>query len=132
LLESEKEETDNEFRLKQIEAELQRIKKRRRKWQEAFANDAISLEELKERMNEEKKKEEALMEELEAFNTPSNETDVSKDEIIDALKNLKEIWYHLSRKEQKEILNMIFSRIYIKTEGERPHIKPIITDYELL
>ena len=131
-LESEKEETDNEFRLKQIEAELQRIKKRRRKWQEAFANDAISLEELKERMNEEKKKEEALMEELEAFNTPSNETDVSKDEIIDALKNLKEIWYHLSRKEQKEILNMIFSRIYIKTEGERPHIKPIITDYELL
>jgi site-specific DNA recombinase len=46
-LESEKEETDNEFRLKQIEAELQRIKKRRCKWQEAFANDAISLEELK-------------------------------------------------------------------------------------
>jgi site-specific DNA recombinase len=48
--EPEEQETPDpspQMRIKQIEAEIERIKKRRKKWQEAYANDVITLEELR-------------------------------------------------------------------------------------
>jgi Flagellar motor component len=64
-VEIEDESSRDEDQLReQLERELEEIKRRKRKWQMAFANDVITLDELRERMAEERAREEAIMQHL--------------------------------------------------------------------
>nr|WP_302104908.1 recombinase family protein [Polycladomyces sp. WAk] len=120
-----------QIRIKQIEAELERIKKRRKKWQEAYANDVITLEELRERTQEDRKREEQLKAELESIPQTETQPKISHDEFLEALKNLRYVWKHATRREQKEMIHSLFSMLAIIREGNRAENRAIITNYRL-
>lgn len=118
-------------RIKEIQAEIERIKKRRRKWQEAFANDVITLEELRERTQEDREREALLKAELESILQTAAPPRISRDELIEALKNLRYVWKRASRQERKEMIRGIFSRLVVDKEPGGSYKPVIIKDFEL-
>jgi len=118
-------------RIKEIEAEIERIKKRRRKWQEAFANDAITVEELKERTREDRDREEQLKAELASIPHTETPPKITRDELVEALKNLRYVWKRVSRRERKDMLHSIFSRLVVDKEPGGSYTPVIIREFEL-
>lgn len=123
---------DPRKRIKEIEAELERIKNRRRKWQEAFANEAITLEELIERTQEDRKREERLKEELSSISLTPEKPQITNEEFIKAIEDISTVWEKATRPERKELIQSIFRRIYVTKDGNEPDAPIVFTDYELL
>lgn len=102
-----------------FENELEEIKKRKRKWQMAFANDVITMDDLRLRMQEENSREEAIRNQLLVqpitLNTVAK---LTQQEVIEVAKKIKENWYHLELEHQKLITHTLFSEIVIDTYGE--------------
>lgn len=127
------EPTDDDPRkeMERIEKEIEQIKKRRKKWQEAFAADVITLDELRERTKEDGEREKQLKEELLKIPQRSPVTRISKEEFKRAIQDISKVWKHATRSERKELLHSIFKRIVVTKEGPGRDTKVIITDYEL-
>jgi len=118
-------------RIKEIEAELERIKKRKRKWQEAFANDVITLEELRERTQEDREREELLKAELASIPKTEEPPTMTREEFVEAIKNIRYVWKRATRRERKEMIHGLFRRIVVDKEGEGSYTPVIIRDFEL-
>jgi site-specific DNA recombinase len=100
----------------QLESELESILKRKKKWQIAYANDAITLEELKEHTDEDKKREEYIKKELEGM-TEQKRSHMDPSEVIQQLKHLRKLWYQIDDEiAKKNFINEVFSHITINTE----------------
>jgi site-specific DNA recombinase len=127
------EPTDNDPKkeMERIEKEIEQIKKRRKKWQEAFAADVITLDELRERTKEDGEREKQLKEELLMISQRLPVAHISKEEFQQAIKDISKVWEHATRGERKELLHSIFKRIVVNKEGSGNNSKAIITDYEL-
>lgn len=97
-----------------IEQELESVLKRKKKWQLAFANDAITLEELKEHTAADKETEGYLRQQLEDL---KEETAITwtVEELAQALRTLKENWYTLDPFTRKQTISSLFNRISINT-----------------
>lgn len=122
-----------QMRIKQIEEEIGRIKKRRKKWQEAYVNDVITLDELRERTQEDRKREEQLKAELESISSQTEiQPKISQEEFVEAVKNLRYVWKHATRREQKEMIHSLFSMLAVINEGKRTENRVNITDYRLV
>lgn len=131
--EEQKTSISPQMRIKQIEEEIERIKKRRKKWQEAYANDVITLDELRERTQEDRKREEQLKAELESISSQTEiHPKISHEEFVEAVKNLRYVWKHATRREQKEMLHSLFSMLAVINEGKRTENRVYITDYRLV
>ena len=119
-----------------IQKELQIIKRRKKKWQLAYAEDVITLEDLRERTAEDTQREKELLEELETLEEPPPTPEFDKKEFIDRLHRLEFIWANATRRERKEIIHSFFSRLIIdadmsiKRTGSR-HRPVKIIEYEL-
>jgi site-specific DNA recombinase len=100
----------------QLESELESVLKRKKKWQMAYANDAITLEELKQHTSEDKQREEYLRSQLEE--TPKmQKSHWSRDEIIQQLRQLHSLWYQITDETaKKNFLHEIFEYITINTD----------------
>lgn len=124
---------DPSKRIREIEAELERIKKRRKKWQEAFAADAISLEELIERTREDGDREERLKDELTkiSLETPSRPT-LTHAEFTKAIEDIELVWERVTRRERKELIHSLFRRIEVTKDGNEPDSPIVFTGYELV
>ncbi|HLT85904.1 MAG TPA: recombinase family protein [Georgenia sp.] len=107
---------DKDQRRKEIEKELQKIKERRKKWQYAFANDAITLEELKQLTQEDRIREKKLEEEL--INLPAIEEkpEISKKELMEQIQSLKEVWPKLEPQVQKKLITTIFKTLVVDVD----------------
>ncbi|PPA85908.1 recombinase family protein [Brevibacillus laterosporus] len=102
-----------------IEKELSAIQRRKKKWQLAFGNEVISLEDLKARMEEETEKEIALKTKLSV--TPEERiknTKLSPDQIIDFARNAKKNWQYLDKEHKKMFIHTLFNRIEVEAIGE--------------
>jgi site-specific DNA recombinase len=110
----------------ELEQELKTIVKRRKKWQFAFAQDAISDQEFLERMKEETDKEKVIQQKLQqtVVQTKSH----SKEDIQELLVNIKENWNVLSDYEKKSVVNIIIDSFIITREGIRGQYKFTISD----
>lgn len=119
-----------------IQKELQAIRRRKKKWQLAYAEDVITLEELRERTAEDTQREKELLKELETLEESPSTPELDKEELIERLKQLEYIWANTTRRERKEILHSFFSRLVIdadtsiKRTGSR-HRPVKIIEYEL-
>ncbi len=124
---------DPSKRIREIEAELERIKKRRKKWQEAFAADAISLEELIERTREDRDREERLKKELMEVSiaNPSTPT-VSQSEFLGAIQEIESLWENATRPERKQLVHSLFRKIEVTKDGNEPDSPIVFTGYELV
>lgn len=105
-----------------LERELQTLQTRKKRWQVAFANDLLTLEELKAHTNEDRKREQYLKAELEKVEVV-HYPQITKNEIIQLLSQLKKTWYAIDDDvTKKEFIYYLFSSITINTdEIPRPH-----------
>jgi site-specific DNA recombinase len=93
------------------------IEKRKKKWQYAWSNEMISDKDFRERMNEEKFREEeiaTLLEESEEF---QNE-EMNIAELVQVLKDIKRNWNTLSDSEKKQLVLLVVKDIVV-THNEK-------------
>ncbi|OAS19291.1 recombinase family protein [Paenibacillus oryzisoli] len=103
-----------------IERELTAIANRKRKWQIAFANDAITLEELKAHTDDDKRRELDLKKQLNEI-PQSNRKVYSKEEIIEQLVLVQNVWEELEDHYAKKMfLQELFESIILHTDTTSP------------
>jgi site-specific DNA recombinase len=102
-----------------LQNELEQIQKRKRKWQDAFANDAISLADLKTRNAEEKAKEEIIISKLQA--APEREkSSLNRKELLELIKSFADLWNSVpDDRAKKSFIQEVFSEIKIDSVMER-------------
>lgn len=112
--------------------ELAAIKKRKHKWQEAFAADAIDVIKFKELMKEEEEKEQAIYEQMVEPETP--EPRLSKEEIAEQLQQFREFWDVTDDMSKKDFISEMFASITIDAsstaKGRGKRIPVEITNVE--
>jgi len=124
--------------LESLKKELEQIKRRKKKWQLAYADDAITLEELKERTSEDNQRETELLEEIRSI-PEHTETRLTKEEIVNQLSKVREVWENTDDEKAKKIfLREIFESITINCTAEYTKGGPgrfaevVVTDFKLL
>jgi len=98
-------------KIRKLKSKLDEIKKRKKKWQYAFVEDSISVDDLRERMVEEDKKEETILSELNTIQIEKK----SNKAIPDKIYELDELWKKLNDDEKKEAIQAIFEEITVFT-----------------
>jgi site-specific DNA recombinase len=99
-----------------LKSRINEIQKRKKKWQLAYANDVLTLEELREHTEEDKKEEEYLRSQLGQM-TETQKSPWSRDEIIQRIMALRDTWYQIDDEvAKKNFLNFAFEHITINTE----------------
>jgi len=97
-----------------LRRELDKIRSRIKKWQYAFAEDLISEDDLRQRMNEEYAAEQDILAKLEA----TSSTD--KNSPTEQLFQLAELWPELDDIEKNETICAIFEQITLHTDEVAP------------
>lgn len=100
-----------------IERKLIEINKRKKKWQIAFANDAITLEDLKFHTEEDRRVETELRKQLEELPQPNRQV-YSKSEIADQLSMLQKVWGTINDDiAKKNFIEEIYESMVIYTDA---------------
>lgn len=123
--------------IEQLKKELDTIQRRKKKWQIAYADDAISLDELKERTKEDKQREDLIQ--IELLNTPKElESRWTKKEIIEQLSRIRKVFEDSNdEKAKKGFLRDLFESITIHCDVEKAHGAPgifaevVVSDFKL-
>jgi site-specific DNA recombinase len=116
-VEKEEQEDDN---IKLIQYELNRINQRRKKWQLAYADEVITLDDLRERTKEDKLREEELRSQLKHLSDNNEAVPFGKmrpDEIAEILKDFDTQWCQGDRKEKKTMVQLLIETITL----DSPH-----------
>lgn len=101
-----------------LKKELKKIEKRKKKWQYAWAEEAIEFEDFKELMDEARKQEAKTKEKL-ASAVEEKPESINKKEIYNALKDIEENWLVLERIEKKKLVDSIIDKIHYRHEGNK-------------
>jgi len=110
------EDDDNAKYMDQLKNELDTIQRRKRKWQEAYANDVISLDDLRQRTAEDRAREDFIRLELSKSDV-QEKSPWTKEEIIQQLRELRKLWYNIENEAaKKNFLNDVFESIVIHTD----------------
>ncbi|MBY6267991.1 recombinase family protein [Parageobacillus thermoglucosidasius] len=107
--------------IKTIKKQLEDIKKRRKKWQFAFANEAITLEELKELTENDRELEKELEQKLHDLESELDADKKTPEEIAALLQQFIKNWHHLTDKERKNLVSILVKEIHIDAEQKRPN-----------
>lgn len=107
--------------IKTIKKQLEDIKKRRKKWQFAFANEAITLEELKELTENDRELEKELEQKLHDLESELDADKKTPEEIAALLQQFIKNWHHLTDKEKKNLISILVKEIHIDAEQKRPN-----------
>jgi site-specific DNA recombinase len=123
--------TDDGQRKDKLISELEALRKRKKKWQIAYADDAISLQDYKDRVAEDAKREVEIETELKAAK-PS----IDKKEILDTLNQIQKLWVNAPDREKKMFVRELFKSITVMAVSQgrgSPGKQAIltITDLEL-
>jgi site-specific DNA recombinase len=110
-----RENRESEVNTKQLQNELEAINRRKKKWQLAYANDVISLDDLRSHTEEDKAREELIKSQLEA--SPALEKmRWTQEEIIQQLKQISGTWNTVEDETaKKNFINAAFEHITINT-----------------
>ncbi|MGG1601237.1 recombinase family protein [Paenibacillus naphthalenovorans] len=111
-----------------LEAEIEQIRKRKKKWQMAYADDVISLEDLRERTKEDAEREKEISQELATL--PQGTSNVwSKEMIADILVDAKKAMQSADEAEKKAFIRELFERVTV--DAEKPEGKPAPGRYSM-
>ena len=100
------------------------MQRRRRKWQEAYANDVITLDELRGHMEEERRREEMIRERLEPA-AASEVSEWSKEELIELISQFREAWHTVEDElAKKQFVQLVFKSIVIDSPVEKAVARP--------
>lgn len=128
---------DKQKKIDRLKKELETVQKRKKKWRLAYADEAITLEELKEHNKEDNQREEEIQKELQSI--PEAQTAKwSKDEIIEQLAMIRDSWkMSTNEKVKKAFIRDAFESITVDSEIESAHGAPgvvvevVVTDLKL-
>jgi site-specific DNA recombinase len=112
------ETNEQEQKIQKIEKELEAIEKRRKKWQYAWVNEMISDDEFTERMNEERKKEELLKEQLKKL-SPVQSNDMHDLDVLSILSDIRETWKNMNALEKKAYVGFIVKKIVVDKMNQK-------------
>jgi site-specific DNA recombinase len=98
--------------------ELEKIEKRKAKWQYAWVEDKISDRDFDLRMDEEREKEEQIKSQLEQVDT-SDEITTDKTELAEVLHDVRRNWNSLSDPEKKSLTQMIVKQIHYTLDDKK-------------
>ncbi|KEO80966.1 recombinase family protein [Tumebacillus flagellatus] len=107
-----------QLEINRLNAEIDKLKANRAKWQRAYAEDIITLEELRERTSEDRAKEEWLVEQLMALEPPAPVERLSFDEVRQLLVDIEANWENASVEEKKEAVSILVDRIVVRGKGK--------------
>lgn len=117
-----KEETND---IEELQKQLDKIEKRKKKWQYAWTEDIMSYEDFKKRMDEAKQEEASINEKLSAYTVEESPEPIDQEEIINALSNIKNNWSALEHAEKKNLVSQIVKQIHFKHDGDKVSITHI-------
>ncbi|PLR84626.1 recombinase family protein [Bacillus canaveralius] len=120
-----KEQPTSEIDEAALQKELDKLDRRKKKWQYAWSDDLMTYEDFKKRMDETNKEEQAIKAQLESKSIPEDNTAFNRDEIIAALKNIRKNWSALEPLEKKNLVNSIIEQVHIGYEGKQLYIESI-------
>lgn len=98
--------------IEELKKELDKIEKRKKKWQYAWANEMMSDDEFRERMNEERELEAKIKKQLEEFDVPQEIT-TDKIELYSVLQDMERNWSKLSTSEKKSLVQLVVKQIHV-------------------
>lgn len=110
-----------------IQKKLDKIEKRKKKWQYAWAEEIMTYEDFKNRMKEAKREEELLKGQL-LSTTINDDNKIDREDLILVLKQIKHNWITLDYKEKKSLVSQIIKQIHFERVGN----KIIITRIDFL
>ncbi|MFS0864089.1 recombinase family protein [Fredinandcohnia sp. 179-A 10B2 NHS] len=113
--------SNDEETIKFLKSELQKIEKRKKKWQYAWANETINDEDFSKRMEEEKLLEDNIKEQFSQF-SPQDEIKTDPSDVYRILQNVRNNWNHLTDGEKKTLVQMTIKEIHVKHEKKNETI----------
>jgi site-specific DNA recombinase len=105
------ETNEQEQEIQEIKKELEAIEKRRKKWQYAWVNEMISDNEFMERMDEERKKEELLKEQLQNLSPIQN--DMHDVDLLSILSDIRTTWKLMNIAEKKSSIGILVKKLVV-------------------
>ncbi|WCK52762.1 recombinase family protein [Aneurinibacillus sp. Ricciae_BoGa-3] len=117
---------------KHLESELKKIGDQRKRFQILFSEGLIDIEDLRERVNELREKEERIKTELTLYE--AYQATLSENEVIEIITNTKKVWEKASTKEKKQMVYILVKKIVLDLPDEqrkkRKNKKVIIKEIE--
>lgn len=108
-------------KIKRIEKELKKIKNRMKKWQYAWANEAITDEDFRERMAEERERERMYKEQLKELHvSESKSIDV---DILEMMQSAVRNWKLLDDAEKKQLMQIAVDKVIVDIDDELKNTK---------
>lgn len=113
--------------VEKLESELTKIQNRKKKWQYAWSDNLMSDEDFRKRMLEANKAEEEILKELDSVNVYEDNPIVNynKNEIIEALKDIRRNWNSLDTSEKKNLVDSIISQVHVDYVDNKLYVKDI-------
>lgn len=103
---------NTENKIKELKKELLKLEKRRSKWQYAWANDLIDLNDLKKRIQEDDKEKERIEKEMSDLELRDFASQKQRS-LSEALEDLKGAWITLELHEKKKFVELIIDEISV-------------------
>jgi site-specific DNA recombinase len=101
-----------------LKKELEKIEKRKKKWQYAWANEMMTDDDFRDRMNEEREREEEIKKKLEAIEVPQ-EISTDKMELYSILQDMERNWNKLGDIEKKNLVQLVVKQINVNYDKNK-------------
>ena len=121
--------------LKKMRNELEKVKARKRKWQELYMEDLISKDDLRSNTQGELEKEQELMVQISQIESAVALPKNSPEQIAEAIQQFGLMWDVLSPSEKKIAVGMIIDKMTVdtlKVEGKKMKRRVLIRDVSFL
>lgn len=110
-IELKQDQTELNRKIRQVNIELNKVRERRKRWQYMFVNELISEFELRKHLDEEKKQEEKLLQELQYLENQKKEEFVYPARLLEIV----DVWDRIENQQKRELLLTIFDEITLHT-----------------
>lgn len=118
----------NKIDTDKLHIELDKIEKRKKKWQFAWVEDMISDKDFDLRMEEEREKEEEIRAQLDQVEDDAEQITTDKSELAAVLQDIRRNWPFLSDQEKKSLTQMFVKQIHYELD-EKKQVNIIDIDF---
>ncbi|WP_165571506.1 recombinase family protein [Cytobacillus praedii] len=117
------ESSPNTIDVSVLEKEIEKLEKRKKKWQYAWSDDAMSYEDFKKRTAEADSEINSLKSQLTEVDLTKEELGFDKSMVIEALTSIRRNWSQLEVMEKKSLVNSIIDVLHYEYVGSKLLVK---------
>jgi site-specific DNA recombinase len=117
----EEEERDTENMVSEIQNQLKKIKDTKKRWQLAYGEGVIDLDEFRDLSKMIKEREQRLFKQLEEIQVDQEQKPVyNYNDFIAQLEQIRVFWSNMKRHEKKEFISLLVKKIVINVKDQPP------------